>query len=164
MIAYTTPNTATDHIVGLRFGYEPTDASGVATTAANTFSGTQTAPAFVGNGSGLTGLPFPAGAATLGANTFSGTQTAPAFAGSGASLTGVAKLAANTFTGTQTIDAGNLDLDNSTATTGNITKGGVRFLHNFGDRQHFLGMTAGNFTMTGWWQHRPSGMDALQVK
>ncbi len=79
------------------------ESSGVATLAANTFSGTQTAPAFVGNGSGLTGLPFPAGAATLGANTFSGTQTAPAFAGSGASLTGVAKLAANTFTGTQTI-------------------------------------------------------------
>ena len=61
----------------------------MATLAANTFSGTQTAPAFVGSGAGLTGLPFPAGAATLGANTFSGTQTAPAFAGSGASLTGV---------------------------------------------------------------------------
>ena len=84
VIAFTTPTTASDHIVGLRFGYEPAKPSGVATLAANTFTGTQTAPAFVGNGSGLTGVPFPAGAATLGANTFSGTQTAPAFAGSGA--------------------------------------------------------------------------------
>ena len=149
VIAYTTPTTATDHILGLRFGYEPIKDSGVATLAANTFSGTQTAPAFVGNGSGLTGLPFPAGAATLGANTFSGTQTAPAFAGSGASLTDVAKLGANIFTGTQTIDAGNLDLDTSTATTGVVTKAGVRFLHNFGSNSVFLGRRAGNLTMSG---------------
>jgi len=149
VLAYTTPNIATDHIVGLRFEYEPKTPTGVATTGANTFSGTQTAPAFVGNGSGLTGLPFPAGAATLGANTFSGTQTAPAFAGSGAALTDVAKLAANTFTGTQTIGAGNLDLDISTATTGNLTKGGVRFLHDFGNQNVFLGKGAGNFTMSG---------------
>ena len=149
VIAYTTPTTASDHIVGLRFGYEPTKQSGVATLAANAFSGTQTAPAFVGDGSGLTGLPFPAGAATLGANAFSGTQTAPAFAGSGASLTGVAKLTANTFTGKQTIDAGNLDLDFSTATTGNITKAGVPLLHDFGYANVFLGHDTGNFTMTG---------------
>jgi Chaperone of endosialidase len=149
VIAYTTPTTATDHILGLRFGYEPTTPAGVATLDKNTFTDTQTAPAFVGNGSGLTGLPFPAGAATLGANTFGGTQTAPAFAGSGASLTGVAKLAANTFTGTQTIDAGNLDLDASTATTGNITKNGVPFLHNFGNSNAFFGLGAGNVTMTG---------------
>ena len=160
VIAYTTPTTASDHIVGLRFGYEPTKAGGVATLTANTFSGTQTAPAFVGNGSGLTGVPFPAGAATLGTNTFSGTQTAPAFAGSGASLTGVAKLAANTFTGTQTIDAGNLDLDNSTSTTGILTKAGVRFLHNFGDDSLFLGSNAGNFTTEGF-QNTALGNEAL---
>ena len=160
VIAYTTPSTATDHVVGLRFGYEPTKTSGVATLAANTFSGTQTAPAFVGSGAGLTSLPFPAGAATLGANIFSGTQTAPAFAGSGAALTGVAKLSANTFTGTQTIHAGNLDLDNSTATTGILTKAGVRFLHNFGDDSVFLGRNAGNFTTDGF-QNTALGNEAL---
>jgi hypothetical protein len=149
VLAYTTPNIATDHIVGLRFEYEPRTPNGVATTGANTFSGTQTAPAFVGDGSGLTGLPFPAGAATLGTNTFSGTQTAPAFAGSGASLTGVAKLSANIFSGTQTIDAGNLDLDDSTATTGNITKNGERFLHGVGSNNTFLGVVSGNLTMSG---------------
>ena len=50
---------------------------------------------------------------------------APAFSGSGVGLTGVAKLTANTFTATQTIDGGNLDLDPSTATAGNITKNGT---------------------------------------
>ena len=149
VLAYTTPTTASDHIVGLRFGYEPKTPAGVATTSANTFSGTQTAPAFVGSGAGLTGLPFPAGAATLGANTFSGTQTASAFAGSGASLTGVAKLGANIFTGSQTIHSGTLDLDAATAATGHVTKGGLRFLHDFGDRNVFLGKGTGNFTMTG---------------
>jgi hypothetical protein len=60
-----------------------------------------------------------------------------------------ASLGANTFTATQTIDTGNLDLDPSTATTGNITKNGARFLHNFGSANTFLGIDAGNVTMTG---------------
>ena len=94
-------------------------------------------------------LPIPAGAATLGANTFSGTQNAPAFAGDGSALTAVAKLSANTFVATQTIDTGNLDLDASTATTGNLTKNGVRFLHNIGNGNTFLGLQAGNFGTTG---------------
>ena len=155
VLAYTTPTTATDHIVGLRFAYAPAAPPGVATLAANTFTGTQTAPAFVGDGSGLTNLPVPSGVATLGANTFSGTQTAPAFAGNGAGLTnlpfpaGAATLGPNSFTGTQTINAGNLDLANSTATTGYITKEGVPFLHTFGSLTNtFLGLEAGNFTMT----------------
>ena len=160
VVAYTTPTTATDHIVGLRFGYEPKTPTGVATLDKNTFTGTQTAPAFVGDGSGLTGLPFPAGAATLGANTFSGTQTAPAFAGSGASLTGVATLTANTFSATQTIDTGNLDLDDSTATAGNITKNGVRFLSGDNANNTFLGKNAGS--VAGGAVNTGVGFEALE--
>jgi hypothetical protein len=117
VLAYTTPTTTTDHIVGLRFSYTPKLPTGAATLAANKFTGTQIAPqfsgTFVGNGAGLTSLPFPAGAATLGANTFTGTQTAPAFAGSGALLTGIpvanivgaATLGTNVFTANQTVHA-----------------------------------------------------------
>jgi FtsZ-binding cell division protein ZapB len=56
---------------------------------------------------------------------------------------------------------GNLDLDASTATTGNITKNGVRFLHNFGTSNTFLGVAAGNMTMTGS-GNTATGSDALQ--
>jgi hypothetical protein len=171
ILAYSTPTTNTDRIVGMRFAYDAAVPAGAATLGANTFTGTQTAPAFVGDGSGLTNLPAPANVATLDANTFSGTQTAPAFVGGGASLTGInwanltnipagfadgvddvgsggATLAANTFTGTQTINAGNLDLDPSTAAAGNFTKNGQRFLHNFGQNNVFLGIDAGNFNLT----------------
>ena len=56
VLAYTTPTTTTDHLVGLKFGYEPRPPAGVATLAANTFTGTQTAPAFAGDGSALTSV------------------------------------------------------------------------------------------------------------
>jgi hypothetical protein len=154
--AYTTPAIATDHIVGLRFSYSPATPAGVATLGPNTFTGTQTAPAFVGDGAGLTNLPIPNGAATLGANVFGGTQTAPAFVGDGSALTGLpfpagaARLSGgNVFTGTQSIASGNLSLDNSTATTGVLRLGGSRFLHNFGVFNAFVGTNAGNTTMTG---------------
>lgn len=46
------------------------------TLGANTFTGTQTAPLFVGSGAGLTNLPAPAGVALLSANNnFTGNQT-----------------------------------------------------------------------------------------
>ncbi|MBI4517302.1 MAG: tail fiber domain-containing protein [Deltaproteobacteria bacterium] len=45
--------------------------------------------------------------------------------------------------------AANIDLPNSTATVGNILKGGVRFVHNFGSANTFVGAGAGNFAMTG---------------
>jgi hypothetical protein len=60
-----------------------------------------------------------------------------------------ASLGANTFAGTQTVDTGNLDLDTSTAVTGNLTKNGTLFLHNFGASNTFLGLNAGNLAMTG---------------
>jgi hypothetical protein len=44
---------------------------------------------------------------------------------------------------------GNLTLVNSTDTTGNILKDGALFLHNFGTNNTFLGVNAGNLTMTG---------------
>lgn len=47
------------------------------------------------------------------------------------------------------IPTGNLALVDSTDATGNVTKGGARFLHNFGLENTFLGKHAGNFTMTG---------------
>jgi hypothetical protein len=44
---------------------------------------------------------------------------------------------------------GNLDLDNSTSSTGVITKnGGTRFLHNYGTGNTFLGSSSGNFALT----------------
>jgi hypothetical protein len=75
ILAYTTPTTGTDHIVGMRFSYASAAPAGAATLGANTFTGAQTAPAFVGSGAGLTNLPIPPGVATLGANTFAGSQT-----------------------------------------------------------------------------------------
>ena len=90
------------------------------------------------------------------------TQTAPAFAGSGASLTGVAKLAANTFTGTQTIFAGNLELGQTFgATSGNITKEGELFLHDFGNQNTFLGRRAGSLGLGGV-RNTGTGVDSLK--
>jgi hypothetical protein len=52
--------------------------------------------------------------------------------------------------GDTTLNAGNIALTNSTSsTTGNITKGGSRFIHNYGTDNAFFGVTSGNFTLTG---------------
>jgi hypothetical protein len=59
-----------------------------------------------------------------------------------------AGLGANTFAGTQTI-GGNVDLAASSATAGNVTKSGARFLHDTGTQNTFLGWTSANFTLTG---------------
>jgi hypothetical protein len=42
---------------------------------------------------------------------------------------------------------GDLNLANSGATAGNVLKGGILFLHNFGFNNTFLGQNAGNLTM-----------------
>ena len=44
---------------------------------------------------------------------------------------------------------GNLNLELSSATTGNILKGGTPFIHNFGTGNTFIGLSAGNLTMSG---------------
>src|SRR4029434_6661070 len=72
-----------------------------------------------------------------------------------------ASLGVNTFTATQTINTGNLDLDPSTATAGNITKNGSLFLHNFGTENTFLGQNAGNLTTTGFGGNTGLGINAL---
>jgi hypothetical protein len=43
----------------------------------------------------------------------------------------------------------NLDLVPSTATAGNILKSGARFVHDYGSNNTFVGVGAGNFSMTG---------------
>jgi hypothetical protein len=81
---------------------------------------------------------------------FTDTRYAAALHGHDVSqIANAAGLGANTFTATQIINTGNLDLDPSTETTGNLTKNGTRFLHNFGTRNAFLGPNAGNFFLTG---------------
>jgi hypothetical protein len=56
---------------------------------------------------------------------------------------------------------GNLTMVDSTATAGNILKGGVLFLHNFGVDNTFIGRNAGNLTTIGS-ANTASGALALQ--
>ncbi|MGH8003634.1 MAG: hypothetical protein ACRECJ_02780, partial [Limisphaerales bacterium] len=56
--------------------------------------------------------------------------------------------------------SGNINLDNSTATTGNILKGGSLFIHNRGFDNTFIGRDAGNLTMSGIF-NTASGAEAL---
>jgi hypothetical protein len=72
-----------------------------------------------------------------------------------------AGLGANTFTGTQRIGAGDLELGPSTATAGNLIKGGVTFLSNPGFMNTFLGEAAGALTATGG-TNTAVGGDALR--
>jgi hypothetical protein len=161
VLAFTTPTTTTDHIVGLRFVYTPTAVAPGANTvgssevindsltandlAPNSVTASELAPNSVGESEvafNYAGSASEGGAATdlSCAGCVSASEVAFDFADQGA----------NTFTGTQTITTGNLDLDDSTgATTGNIKKSGTRFLHNFGTDNVFLGVAAGNFSMTG---------------
>jgi hypothetical protein len=149
-------STTTDHIVGLRFVYAAAVPAGAATLGANTFTDTQTAPAFVGDGSGVTnvdatlldGLDATA-FATLGDNIFTGSQAI--FGGVGINQATLALLQSNLSMnqGDILINQGNIDLDDGNPAKGQITKDGVRFLHNAGDRNTFLGIEAGNPTMTG---------------
>jgi len=58
--------------------------------------------------------------------------------------------------------AGNIVLGTSTTTAGNILKGTLPFVHNFGTDNTFIGVGAGNFTMTGGGRNTASGAGALQ--
>ena len=58
--------------------------------------------------------------------------------------------------------SGNINLDSSTSSTGNILKGGVPFIHDFGLRNIFVGHNAGNMTMTGSGYNTAIGYDAFR--
>ena len=161
VLVYTTPTTTTDHIVGMRFGYEATAVVGpVGPTGPQGIEGPQgpdgsqgiQGPQGLTGAQGTQGEVGPTGATGLqgiqgpiGVTGAQGPQGVQGPMPAGAALVN----AANVFTATQTINTGNLDLDPSTSTTGVITKNGVRFLHNVGTNNTFLGLDAGNLTMTG---------------
>jgi hypothetical protein len=159
IIAYTTPTTATDHLVGLRFDYTRTVPPVVATLAANTFSGTQTAPAFAGDGTAVTNV----NAARLGG------QLPAAFAPAShghdvAQITNAARTnGSNTLTGTQTLNNGNFDLDHSSTTTGVVFKDGVRFLHDAGIENVFFGKSAGALDIPDSIRNTAVGDSALSL-
>ena len=68
--------------------------------------------------------------------------------------------AGGAISGDVTVSAGNLNLDPSTATAGNILKGGALFIHSSGTDNTFIGTDAGNLTMTGT-SNTASGFQAL---
>jgi hypothetical protein len=56
----------------------------------------------------------------------------------------------SSFAGADVPVSGNLTMTDSTdSNNGNILKGGVPFIHNYGPGNTFIGKNAGNFTMTG---------------
>lgn len=65
------------------------------------------------------------------------------------------------ITGTVDIVAGNLSLESSTPTTGNITKSGTTFIHDLGSENTFIGRNAGNLTSVGS-SNTGSGYSALR--
>jgi len=66
-----------------------------------------------------------------------------------------------TVSGGNVTPAGNIVLVPSTTTTGSILKGTFPFIHNFGVSNTFIGVSAGNFAMTGN-ANTASGNSALQ--
>ena len=84
----------------------------------------------------------------------------------GGNLTGDLTVTGNVGIGTMAptqklhVVGGNLNLDASSATAGNVLKGGVPFIHNFGFDNTFIGRNAGNLTMTGS-NNTASGFSAL---
>lgn len=134
VLAYTTPTTGTDHIVGMRVAYDPLPVilpPGSVTTAELAFD-----PA--------TQAELDSHAATASAHhpRYTDGEAVAAAQASGEFAT----LGGNTFAGTQTIHGGHLDLDND---VGQLTMAGTRFLHNYGPSNTFLGLNAGNVSMTG---------------
>jgi hypothetical protein len=76
---------------------------------------------------------------------------------------GTGSFAAQEISMNDGILAGNLILttEPSTSTAGNIIKGSSRFIHDFGTNNTFVGLNAGNFTMTGSGGNSAFGNSAL---
>jgi hypothetical protein len=77
-------------------------------------------------------------------------------------MSAMSVLVLSSLAGAQDVDVpGNLTMVDSTDTAGNILKGGVPFLHNFGLANTFLGSNAGNLSMSGVY-NTGTGSGALQ--
>src|SRR5262252_493447 len=103
-------------------------------TAGGGLSGTYPNPAVVSSSANTpNAIVSRDGSGSFAAGTISGN-----LAGSvtGAASANVLK-AGDTMTGTLILTTGNIDLANSTASSGNISKNGTSFIHNFGGAAHF---------------------------
>src|ERR1700675_2112271 len=67
--------------------------------------------------------------------------------------------ASGSFSGNVSL-TGDLSLVNSSASAGNVLKGGSLFLHNFGDLNTFLGVDAGNLALTVGTANNNTGIGA----
>lgn len=67
-----------------------------------------------------------------------------------------------TISGDVSVIDGSVNLENSSATTGNIIKGGDPFIHNTGTKNTFVGANSGNLTLTGN-SNAAIGTDALSA-
>ena len=148
VLAYSTPTTTTDHIVGLRFAYDRTPPGGDTVGSLQVITDSLTANDLAPDSVGTSEVAFNYAGSTSEGGAANDVACVACVATTEVSF-GFATPGANTFTGTQTINFGNLDLDLSSATTGVLTKNGTRFLYNVGNSSTFLGINAGNFTVTG---------------
>jgi hypothetical protein len=78
---------------------------------------------------------------------------------------GTGSFAAQVISMTDGVHSGNLILSTepSSATAGNVLKGTSRFIHDFGTNNTFVGLNAGNFTMTGSGGNSGFGINALTL-
>ena len=75
-------------------------------------------------------------------------QVTPVVAGASITAAGINAII-DAVNGVVTSVDGNLSLPATTLTTGQVLVNGTLFLHSFGTRNTFLGLHAGNFTLTG---------------